>query len=92
MNTADLAERLAAADDKLTKAQARSAADTVLAAVRDALASGEEVNLPGFGKYKVQARPARTGRNPATGETIEIAASKKVAFSEAKALKDAVGG
>jgi DNA-binding protein HU-beta len=53
---------------------------------------GEEVSLPGFGKFKVQAKPARTGRNPSTGEVIEIAATKKVVFQPAKALKDAVGG
>ena len=45
-----------------------------------------------FGKFKVQAKPARTGRNPSTGATIEIAASKKVAFTPAKQLKDAVNG
>lgn len=92
MNTSDLVDRLAAADDKLTKAEAKAAVDTVLAAVREALTKGEEVNLPGFGKFKVQDRPARTGRNPATGESIQIAASKKIAFTAAKALKDAVGG
>ncbi|MBB3893286.1 DNA-binding protein HU-beta [Phenylobacterium haematophilum] len=91
MNTTDLAERLAA-DGKLTKAQAREAVDTLLGAVREALVLGHEVNLPGFGKFKVQDKPARTGRNPATGAAIEIAASKKVAFSAAKALKDAVAG
>lgn len=92
MNTTDLVERLAGADDRLTKAQAKEAVDTLLGALRDALAAGEEVNLPGFGKFKIQDRPARTGRNPATGESIQIAASKKVSFAAAKALKDAVGG
>lgn len=91
MNTSDLVDRLAA-DGQRTKAQAKDAVDTLLAALRDALAAGEEVNLPGFGKFKVQDKPARTGRNPATGAAIEIAASKKVAFSAAKALKDAVAG
>lgn len=91
MNTTQLAERLAA-DGKLTKTQGREAVDVLLSAVREALASGQEVNLPGFGKFKVQDKPARTGRNPATGAVIEIAASKKVAFAAAKALKDAVAG
>lgn len=90
MNTSDLADRLAASDDKLTKAQAKQLVDAVLDAMRDALTAGDEVNLPGFGKFKVQDKPARTGRNPSTGETIQIAASKKIAFSAAKALKDAV--
>jgi DNA-binding protein HU-beta len=49
-----------------------------------------EVNLPGFGKFTVKAVPARTGRNPSTGAAIQIAASKKVSFSPAKALKDKV--
>ncbi|WP_374657391.1 HU family DNA-binding protein [Phenylobacterium sp.] len=89
MNTSDLVDRLAA-DGQRTKAQAKDAVDTLLAALRDALVAGEEVNLPGFGKFKVQDKPARTGRNPATGAAIEIAASKKVAFTAAKALKDAV--
>lgn len=91
MNTTDLAERIAA-DGALTKTQAKEAIDTLLAAVREALVLGQEVNLPGFGKFKVQDKPARTGRNPATGATIEIAASKKVAFTPAKQLKDAVNG
>jgi DNA-binding protein HU-beta len=91
MNTSDLVDRLAA-DGQRTKAQAKDAVDTLLAALRDALVAGEEVNLPGFGKFKVQDKPARTGRNPATGAAIEIAASKKVAFTAAKALKDAVAG
>lgn len=91
MNTSDLVDRLAT-DGECTKAQAKNAVDTLLAAIRDALAAGQEVNLPGFGKFKVQDKPARTGRNPATGATIEIAASKKVAFTAAKALKDSVTG
>jgi len=53
---------------------------------------GEEISIPGFGKFKVQAKPTRTGRNPSTGAAIEIAASKKVAFTPAKQLKDAVNG
>jgi len=90
MNTSDLADRLAATDSNLTKAQAKALVDALLGGVRDALVAGDEVNLPGFGKFKVQAKPARTGRNPSTGAAIQIAASKKVSFSAAKALKDAV--
>lgn len=92
MNTSDLADKLASADEKVSKAQAKQLVDSMLGAVRDALAAGEEVNLPGFGKFKVQDKPARTGRNPATGESIQIAASKKVSFAPAKALKDSVAG
>lgn len=92
MNTSDIIDRVAAADDKLTKAQAKQIVDGVFAAIRDAAISGEEVSLPGFGKFKVQNKPARQGRNPQTGETVQIAASKKVSFQPAKALKDAVNG
>ncbi len=89
MNTSDLADRLAA-DGKLTKAQAKQTLEALLNAIRDTLVDGAEVNLPGFGKFKIQDRPARTGRNPATGAAIEIAASKKINFTAGKALKDAV--
>jgi DNA-binding protein HU-beta len=92
MNTAELVDHIAAQDQKITKAQAKSLVDGLFGAIRDAAVRGEEVSLPGFGKFKVQAKPARTGRNPSTGEVIEIAATKKVVFQPAKALKDAVGG
>jgi DNA-binding protein HU-beta len=92
MNTAELIDHLAAKNEALSKAQAKSLVDGLLKALADAAARGEEINLPGFGKFKVQAKPARTGRNPSTGATIEIAASKKVVFQPAKALKDAVNG
>lgn len=90
MNVADLVEAAVAADDKLTKAQAKTLIDGVFKALTEAAVRGEEVSIPGFGKFKVQAKPARTGRNPATGAAMEIAASKKVAFQAAKQLKDAV--
>ena len=90
MNTSDLIDAVAASDDKLTKAQAKAIVDGVFNAIRDASARGEEVSIAGFGKFKVQAKPARTGRNPATGGTIQIAASKKLSFAPAKQLKDAV--
>jgi len=91
MNAAELAERVADADPKLTKAQAKELVDGVFTAIRDAAVSGEEVALAGFGKFKVQDKPARTGRNPRTGEAVAIAASRKVVFQPAKALKDALG-
>ena len=92
MNVSDLVDAAVAADDKLTKAQAKSIIDGVFKSLSDAAVKGEEVSIPGFGKFKVQAKPARTGRNPSTGAAIEIAASKKVAFTPAKQLKDAVNG
>ena len=89
MNTADLADKIAA-DHGLTKANAKSVIETVLKAITDTAANGAEISLPGFGKFKVQDRPAREGRNPANGATMQIAASKKLAFVPAKAVKDAL--
>jgi DNA-binding protein HU-beta len=90
MNTAELVDHIAGKDAKLTKAQTKAIVDGVFAAIRDAAVKGEEVSLPGFGKFKVQDKPARNGRNPRTGESVKIAASKKLAFQPAKALKDAL--
>lgn len=91
MNNGDLAESLAAQTGS-TKADARKAVDAVFAAITDAVAKGEEISLNGFGKFKVKDTPARDGRNPATGETIKIAASKKLSFAPAKAVKDRLNG
>jgi DNA-binding protein HU-beta len=89
MNTGELIDHLAA-EAGLTKAQAKQAVEVVLDGIRAAAVKGEEVSLGGFGKFKVQDKPARQARNPRTGETIEVAATKKVVFTPAKALKDAV--
>lgn len=91
MNNSDLADTLAAANG-VTKADARKLVDGVFAAITDAAAKGEEISLNGFGKFKVKDSPAREGRNPATGETIQIAAAKKLAFTPAKAVKDRLNG
>ncbi|QNQ10883.1 HU family DNA-binding protein [Sphingomonas alpina] len=91
MNNADLTDKIATAHD-LTKADAKKLIDGVFGAIADAAAAGEEVSLNGFGKFKVKQSPAREGRNPATGATIQIAASKKLGFSAAKALKDKLNG
>ncbi len=79
MNNAELAERIAETNE-LTKADARKIVDAVFAAITDAAAAGDEVALNGFGKFKVKDSAAREGRNPSTGETIQIAASKKLGF------------
>lgn len=90
MTTAsDIADKIAA-DNGLTKAQAKAVVDGVFKALTDAAKKGDEVNVAGFGKFKVKATPAREGRNPANGEKIKIAASKKLTFAAAKALKDAM--
>ena len=91
MNNSDLADIIAASHG-LSKADARKAVDSVFTAITDAAAKGEEVSLNGFGKFKVKATPAREGRNPSTGATIKIAASKKLTFAAAKAVKDRLNG
>ena len=91
MNNADLADKIAGAND-LTKADAKKLVDGVFAAIADAAAAGEEISLNGFGKFKIKESPAREGRNPSTGATIQIAASKKLGFAAAKALKDKLNG
>jgi DNA-binding protein HU-beta len=73
----------------LTKADAGAALDAATGAIADTLGRGGEVSIGGFGKFSVSHRAARSGRNPATGATIQIAASKAPKFSAAKALKDA---
>ncbi len=89
MNTVELAEHIAT-DHEMNKSQAKQVVEAVFAAIVQAASKGEEVSLPGFGKFKVAAREARQGRNPATGETIQIAASKKLGFTPAKQVKDAM--
>lgn len=89
MNKGDLIEVVA---DKagLTKADAGRAVEAVMEAITKALRSGKQVSLVGFGTFQVKKRAARTGRNPRTGETIQIKASKMPGFKAGKALKDAV--
>ena len=81
-----------AADNGLTKADDRKLVDGVFAITTDAASKGEEVSLSGFGKFKVKDSPAREGRNPATGATMTIAASRKLTFTAAKAVKDKLNG
>ena len=75
MNTNDLADHITEAHSDLTRAKAKSLVEAVLAGVRDAAMKGEEVSLPGFGKFKVQDKPERTARNPRTGESIQMGRS-----------------
>ena len=74
----------------LSKANVRAVLEQLSEIVSDALENSDEVTLPGIGKLKVTARPARTGRNPQTGKAIEIAAKNVVKFVPAKALTDAI--
>lgn len=89
MNKAELIDAVAAAVD-LSKADAGRAVDSVVDQVTAALKRGEQVSLVGFGTFSVKHRAARSGRNPRTGETIQIAASNVPGFKAGKALKDAV--
>lgn len=75
---------------ELSKTDAARAVDAVIETIKKALKKGDTVSLVGFGTFEVRKRAARTGRNPATGETIKIKASKNPSFKAGKALKDAV--
>ncbi len=87
MNTSELVAMLSETHG-ISKAQAKSIVDDILKDIADAAASGAEVSLSGFGKFKVKAKPEREGRIPANGDKIKIAASKKLTFSSAKSVKD----
>jgi DNA-binding protein HU-beta len=87
LNNSELADQLAETH-QLSKTDARKFVDAVFMAIADAASRGEEIALAGFGKFKVQDRPEREGRNPATGAVMTIAASKKLGFSSAKAIRD----
>jgi DNA-binding protein HU-beta len=75
----------------LSRADATKAVDAVFSCITDALKQGDEVRLVGFGTFLVSERAASTGRNPRTGEAIQIAASKQPKFKAGKTLKDALG-
>ena len=75
-----------------SKGDADSVVDAWCNAITDALSRGEEVRLTGFGRFSVANRSARVGRNPRTGEPINIPASKQPKFKAGKQLKDAVNG
>jgi len=89
MNKGDLIESVAD-QSGLSKADAGRAVDAFISAITGTLQSGGQVSLVGFGTFTVKSRAARTGRNPRTGEAIQIKASKVPGFKAGKALKDAV--
>lgn len=89
MNKSELIDAIAD-DADLSKADAARAADAFVDAITTALKGGDQVTLVGFGTFSVKERAARSGRNPQTGATIQIAASKSAVFKAGKALKDAV--
>ena len=89
MNKSDLAGRVA---DRIgvSRSAAGDAVDAVFNAVGEALSKGEEVRIVGFGTFATRHRPARSGRNPRTGESLVIAASTTPAFKPGKPLRDSV--
>ena len=89
MNKSDLIAKIAQ-DAEISKTTATKTLDSMLEGVSQALADGNAVTLVGFGTFSVANRPTRTGRNPQTGEAIQIAAKNVVKFKAGKGLKDAV--
>ena len=89
MRKSDIAKRIAA-EAFVTALTAETAIDILLSEIGEALSRGEKVMLRGFGTFSTTRRAERVGRNPGTGERIEIPASQSVAFKASKALKNAV--
>src|SRR5246127_5386900 len=89
MNQSELIEKVSRATE-LNQRTARQAVKAVVDAILDSLVAGEAVRVSGLGTFNVAARPAREGRNPQSGETIKIAASKAVRFHAGKAVKEAL--
>jgi DNA-binding protein HU-beta len=89
MNKTELINNVAEITDS-SKASATRAVEAVLVSITRSLSGGDAVTLSGFGTFSVGSRSARTGRNPRTGEAIDIAASKSPKFKAGKGLKDAV--
>jgi DNA-binding protein HU-beta len=89
MTKSDFVDKVAS-NSGLSKKDAGNAVDAVLKSIEDALKGGEDVTFTGFGKFSVAQRGAREGRNPRTGETMQIAASKVPRFTAGSGLKKAV--
>jgi DNA-binding protein HU-beta len=89
MTKAEFVDKLAEKGN-ITKKQASEAINLIFGAVADGLVAGDEISIPGFGKFSIVTRKARTGLNPQTKKKIKIPARKAAKFSAAKALKDSV--
>lgn len=89
MNKADLISRIASGAE-IPKAEAGKALDALVEAITEALKAGDKVTLVNFGTFAINERPARQGRNPRTGDSIEIAAKKVIKFKPGKTLTDAL--
>ena len=91
MNKPDIVAAVARSSG-ISKTSADNAVDAIFSAITDALRKGEDVRLVGFGTFSTRRRAARQGRNPRTGETIQIPASTQPKFKPGRPLKDAVNG
>ena len=91
MNKSQLADQVAAKTD-MSRREASDAVDAVLATIEESLTGGGEINITGFGKFHVAHRGARQGRNPRTGEPIQIQAARVPRFTAGASLKSAVNG
>lgn len=89
MNKSQLVDAIAA-ESKLTKIDAKKALEAFVSVTSKALKEGDKIALVGFGSFAVSEKPARSGRNPRTGETIQIAAKKTVKFKSGTELTDTV--
>ncbi len=90
MTKAELVDKIHVKTNLPTKGKTEDALDAVIEGIRDALIAGESITFTGFGSFKVVDRAARKGRNPRTGEEIDIPASKVVKFTPGKTLKDSI--
>jgi DNA-binding protein HU-beta len=88
MTKAELLEAIAKGNAEMTKKQVTAVVDAVFTTISSAIRKDGEFSFPGFGSFRIRQRKARMGRNPQTGETLKIKASKTVGFKASKALKD----
>lgn len=90
LSKSDLVQKICSSEEGLSKATAEHAVNAVIDTIIDATANGEGIAIFGLGTFSVIETAARTGRNPATGESMNIPAGKRIKFQPAKAFKDAV--
>ena len=88
----DLIDQVHATNPKMTKVQAREAVETILRIIKSSLKSGEDVLMSGFGKFSVNDKSARKGRNPQTGESLMLDARRVVTFKPSGKLREKVNG
>ena len=91
LTKAELADILVEKVSSVTKNEAKEIVELFFEEIRTTLERGEEIKISGFGNFQLRDKPQRPGRNPKTGESVMIPARRKIVFTPAKALKDAVG-